>query len=143
MSIVAEPLVADYEVVYTTAKGKIKKVPEKELFLVEIKGDLTLDDYQDIYPKTLDFVVKTGWKKLVFNLLDMDKDDLSGRAWYLRTHLPEVFKKVGDGFRCAVIQPSNMFQRMALGMVVKGINAMGRKVTLKYMDSIDEAMDWI
>lgn len=121
----------------------MEELPLLEGYLITIRGELTLADYKEIYPKALEIMLETGWKNLVFNMLEMTKDDMQGRAWYMRQHLPEVFKKIGDGFRAGVIQPTSSFQRFALGIVIKGIRATGRKVEIKFFDTEKEAMAWI
>ncbi|MEL6534144.1 MAG: hypothetical protein AAFQ98_01970 [Bacteroidota bacterium] len=129
--------------VFKTRVATMEELPIQEGYLITFRGELTLADYQEVYPRALDIVVDTGWKKLVFNMLEMTKDDMQGRAWYLRQHLPEVFRKVGDGFRCGVIQPTSSFQRFALGLVIKGIRATGKKIEIKFFDTEQEAVDWI
>ena len=145
MSVIAEQIAEEstQEMVFTTRVSTMEALHDKQAYLISIYGEMTLEDYKQVYPKALEFVVESGWKKLIFNLLELTKDDSQGRAWYLRKHLPEVWKKMGGGFKCALIQPTSAFQRMAMNLIVKGVKAMGKDIELKFFDTEEEAIAWM
>ena len=111
--------------------------------MIELSGKVDLVDYKDAFEKFTEHVYQSGYSKLLYDVRQLTATDPRARAWYMTSHLPKAFKTISGDLKCALVKPSSLFQRMTMEAVVKGSKALGRKLDVKFFESLDDALEWI
>lgn len=118
--------------------------PEHQCYSLELKGMVPVPHYKEGFNQLLARSLEVGYNRVVYKLDGLTKSDPEARAWYVKKFLPAAMKEYKEqGLRSAVISPKSTFQQMALKFITGSMNAMGYKITMKYFDSLEEALDWI
>lgn len=132
-------------VVYETASKQCHIAINEELGYIQLhmEGKVEVEEYKEVMEKLLQIALPLPYTHVIYDIKGLTNTDPRARAWYVGTFLPKATKTLDRDLRSAMIQPSSLFQRMAVNTITKAMKAMGVKAETKYFDDKQSALDWL
>ncbi|HAA15973.1 MAG TPA: hypothetical protein DCE41_31435 [Cytophagales bacterium] len=118
--------------------------PKKQCLEIALHGVIKEHDYKEAFIRLTQELVQYQCSQVIINNLDLKRDTLVERAWFLAKFLPKAYKCVNsDHYKAAVVSPSNSIQKMATQVVCKSASAVGKPVDIQFFKEHTEALEWM
>ena len=144
-SITAEEVIANQRDVYETETGNavISINDSQEYIQLRMVGRVEVEEYKQLMERLLETAKSTPYCNLIYDLKELTNTDPRARAWYVGNFLPRAIRELDREMRVAMVQPSNLFQRMAAETVSKATMLLKVRAQTKYVTTKQKAIDWL
>jgi hypothetical protein len=128
-----------------TNNGTLTFYEAENLIIIKLYNEIEVPEYKDIFENFLKMYPVDKRPALLFDCLSLKKSPIEGRAWFSTDVIPRFKKLLGNevGFKIALCQSSNAFQRMAAQIILKATYAVGFKFNIKEFSTIEDGKTWL
>ncbi|MEL6533821.1 MAG: STAS/SEC14 domain-containing protein [Bacteroidota bacterium] len=116
----------------------------KHCLEIALQGTIKESDYKEAFTRLTQELAQSQCCQVIFNNLDLQRETIMERAWFLAKFLPMAYKCVAsDYYKAAVVAPPNPIQKMATQVVIKSAKAVGKPVDIQFFDEHAQALEWM
>ncbi len=90
-------------------------------------------------------IFKAGnYNYALFDYINLEYDPPKSRAWFVTSYVSRYSKELG-GRHCyfAVIEPNNMFQRIAASLIAISVQKIYSTLHVTFFTEVEKAQDWL
>ncbi|PIY07524.1 MAG: hypothetical protein COZ18_17040 [Flexibacter sp. CG_4_10_14_3_um_filter_32_15] len=131
--ILTDPHVSDNQ------ETKIKKA--LRLYLI---GRLTVEEHREGFETYFEMFRDGNYTHAIFDYLKLEYDPPQSRAWFVTSYVPRYGRELKER-ECyvAVIEPSNMFQKMTTSLIGGSIQKIYNNLHISYFSDIEKGQNWL
>lgn len=116
---------------------------QHRIILAKLAGNVPHEDYKTLGETVFNAVREYSSMKLLYDLSEMTKSELSSRSWFTTNYLPRLFRTYGTHFSAGVVRSSNMFENISSEFLAKGAMQLGFKGNVAFFNSQRDAQEWL
>ncbi len=130
------------ELLYEKDFGRISYEIENELIYLELIGDISKENYKEIFNTTAELGVERGIKRLLVNQATMQKSSMESKAWLVTNWVPRVRKIFNDDMRASIILSNSLFTKIGGEYIAAAVRKLS-KFNLRTFVNADDARAWV
>jgi hypothetical protein len=116
--------------------------PLNYIIWVQFIGDMSDDEYKEIWNQSISFIFDYGLEKIVIDQSQIGEVGLSARAWVVMKAYPRIKRDLSPDLAVSIISSSNNSRRAGMQYLVKAVQAFSGYI-IQFHSNFDESKVWL
>lgn len=101
----------------TLTNGTVELIDDEILYII-FKGNISDDDYKEIWQTGVDKAVEYNVERFVFDQSNIGQVSFKARGWVILKMLPTIKKELGSGLKIGVISSKDLVNKSGVKYLV-------------------------
>ncbi len=130
------------EILFETNYTRIEHHPESEVIILRLIGNISHEDYKNMWETLLEKVLELKVNKLLADQTDLEKSGMESKAWLVAKWFPKAKKSLSDDMKVALVTSKSLFTRIGGEYIVNAVRSMS-KFDIRLFRSVEAGMEWL